>query len=163
MLCNWGAHNVLGGGGGGGAQTEKILFFFSLERLLAVPVGLIRCMLPSVATEGAFFIEIWKKCYKSYVRFPIIIGFYFSNRLNFWILAIQISKKNQKVKREKVIREMKSKKFSRRKRSSKIFYIKKTHTFTIIISNFVRGQLKISIFGTFPLYPPPPPLSLAVR
>ena len=53
--------------------------------------------------------------------------------------AIQITQKDQKVKREKFPREIKSKECSGQKRSSKMF-VEKRHTFTIIASNFVREQ-----------------------
>ena len=65
--------------------------------------------------------------------------FYVSNRLNLRMCATQT---NQKVKRKKLTRKLKSEECSRRKRSSKILASKKTHMLKIIAWNFVREQLQ---------------------
>ena len=56
------------------------------------------------------------------------------------MLAIQITRKDQKVKREKDPREVKSKESSGRKKQSSKMFLEKRHTLTIIASNFVREQ-----------------------
>ena len=68
--------------------------------------------------------------------------FYFSNRLNFWMLAIQIAKKIA-VKHEKTTQEVKlKKKCSGRKRPNKNFH--KKDMFTLIASILLEGNFKKS-------------------